>query len=141
MVRRPPRSTLFPYTTLFRSVLGIGQKGEMSGAGVLHSGHACDFDLPVAFQAAPEGTGDFTKLHRAAPTTTGYRAAAVWNPRYCEKGETNHESQASDDAPRGGVGADPWKGPDTSAGAAERRYRHASARSGDAEGLPSQVGV
>src|SRR5258707_8844234 len=23
MIRRPPRSTLFPYTTLFRSVLGI----------------------------------------------------------------------------------------------------------------------
>src|SRR3712207_7725193 len=25
MIRRPPRSTLFPYTTLFRSVLGINQ--------------------------------------------------------------------------------------------------------------------
>src|SRR2546426_7306048 len=24
MIRRPPRSTLFPYTTLFRSVLGVG---------------------------------------------------------------------------------------------------------------------
>src|SRR3712207_7035206 len=24
MIRRPPRSTLFPYTTLFRSVLGPG---------------------------------------------------------------------------------------------------------------------
>src|SRR2546430_4820588 len=24
MIRRPPRSTLFPYTTLFRSILGIG---------------------------------------------------------------------------------------------------------------------
>src|SRR2546422_2285999 len=24
MIRRPPRSTLFPYTTLFRSMLGIG---------------------------------------------------------------------------------------------------------------------
>src|SRR5256886_10524200 len=24
MIRRPPRSTLFPYTTLFRSVLGLG---------------------------------------------------------------------------------------------------------------------
>src|SRR5258706_1222306 len=27
MIRRPPRSTLFPYTTLFRSVLRVG--GEM----------------------------------------------------------------------------------------------------------------
>src|SRR2546427_4860416 len=24
MIRRPPRSTLFPYTTLFRSELGVG---------------------------------------------------------------------------------------------------------------------
>src|SRR5258708_18504085 len=27
MIRRPPRSTLFPYTTLFRSSLGKGGKG------------------------------------------------------------------------------------------------------------------
>src|SRR5256885_12161452 len=26
MIRRPPRSTLFPYTTLFRSVLGFGDR-------------------------------------------------------------------------------------------------------------------
>src|SRR2546428_2217969 len=26
MIRRPPRSTLFPYTTLFRSVGSIGEK-------------------------------------------------------------------------------------------------------------------
>src|SRR2546425_1803428 len=25
MIRRPPRSTLFPYTTLFRSAIAIGQ--------------------------------------------------------------------------------------------------------------------
>src|SRR3712207_7630671 len=25
MIRRPPRSTLFPYTTLFRSPVGVGQ--------------------------------------------------------------------------------------------------------------------
>src|SRR5690348_18211493 len=26
MLRRPPRSTLFPYTTLFRSLLSMGQR-------------------------------------------------------------------------------------------------------------------
>src|SRR3712207_6878735 len=26
MIRRPPRSTLFPYTTLFRSVVGAGHR-------------------------------------------------------------------------------------------------------------------
>src|SRR3712207_8202203 len=28
MIRRPPRSTLFPYTTLFRSVLGLLENGR-----------------------------------------------------------------------------------------------------------------
>src|SRR5688572_32204487 len=28
MIRRPPRSTLFPYTTLFRSQAGRGRAGE-----------------------------------------------------------------------------------------------------------------
>src|SRR5260370_42679476 len=28
MIRRPPRSTLFPYTTLFRSVVGVGAIGR-----------------------------------------------------------------------------------------------------------------
>src|SRR5947199_6686581 len=32
MIRRPPRSTLFPYTTLFRST---GQSGLLSGKGMV----------------------------------------------------------------------------------------------------------
>src|SRR3712207_7611999 len=37
MIRRPPRSTLFPYTTLFRSALGDHriQAGRLDGAGIL----------------------------------------------------------------------------------------------------------
>src|SRR2546422_3282557 len=31
MIRRPPRSTLFPYTTLFRSPLGAGMRGSGDG--------------------------------------------------------------------------------------------------------------
>src|SRR3712207_6947015 len=27
MIRRPPRSTLFPYTTLFRSLVEVGERG------------------------------------------------------------------------------------------------------------------
>src|SRR3712207_8012320 len=34
MIRRPPRSTLFPYTTLFRSVVQVGE-----GADELFSGY------------------------------------------------------------------------------------------------------
>src|SRR3989449_2239451 len=40
MIRRPPRSTLFPYTTLFRSQLGAGSTIELSIA-------ALDEDAPL----------------------------------------------------------------------------------------------
>src|SRR2546426_9327967 len=33
MIRRPPRSTLFPYTTLFRSLLSAGGDGDASALG------------------------------------------------------------------------------------------------------------
>src|SRR2546428_9580909 len=43
MIRRPPRSTLFPYTTLFRS-----QRGERETPAALHHlGDAVDVDHPV----------------------------------------------------------------------------------------------
>src|SRR3712207_7918212 len=35
MIRRPPRSTLFPYTTLFRSRLGLALAGARVGVGAL----------------------------------------------------------------------------------------------------------
>src|SRR2546422_7028337 len=44
MIRRPPRSTLFPYTTLFRSVVGAPQhvRGADRLVRVLHPGLALD---------------------------------------------------------------------------------------------------
>src|SRR3712207_7539801 len=44
MIRRPPRSTLFPYTTLFRS-LGIAQTG---------TGKTAAFALPILHRLAGE---------------------------------------------------------------------------------------
>src|SRR3712207_7461837 len=32
MIRRPPRSTLFPYTTLFRSIAPLASRGRTLGA-------------------------------------------------------------------------------------------------------------
>src|SRR2546422_4462824 len=46
MIRRPPRSTLFPYTTLFRSVLGTDLEEEPDGV-------ARDRDLEVAVLLVP----------------------------------------------------------------------------------------
>src|SRR5437879_6896123 len=38
MIRLPPRSTLFPYTTLFRSVRGIGPPSGCNPAGLFGGG-------------------------------------------------------------------------------------------------------
>src|SRR2546429_4610379 len=38
MIRRPPRSTLFPYTTLFRSVLIGGRPAARMGDRTVHVG-------------------------------------------------------------------------------------------------------
>src|SRR3712207_8295835 len=46
MIRRPPRSTLFPYTTLFRSDLSLepcdGREGDLA-----HPVHVGDLDLDL----------------------------------------------------------------------------------------------
>src|SRR2546426_12823805 len=60
MIRRPPRSTLFPYTTLFRSVPGVQRRAAAEGvppllrenaAGGRHDrdgeGTSLDFSHPV----------------------------------------------------------------------------------------------
>src|SRR5260370_13788889 len=57
MIRRPPRSTLFPYTTLFRSSITGGGAGCVGGekfcpGGVLGTRGAC-----IVGTALPGGTG------------------------------------------------------------------------------------
>src|SRR2546430_8391230 len=44
MIRRPPRSTLFPYTTLFRSVI----EGALQGLGILYAYDDDRVDVAVA---------------------------------------------------------------------------------------------
>src|SRR5438034_7788220 len=53
MPRRPPRSTLFPYTTLFRSVLGGGLQDLLSH----HLGGLVDCASRHHRAAAREGAG------------------------------------------------------------------------------------
>src|SRR2546430_8243523 len=57
MIRRPPRSTLFPYTTLFRSGVSIACFGKRSGAA---SGHA-HAALGIASNGKVDGSMIFRK--------------------------------------------------------------------------------
>src|SRR2546427_2180783 len=51
MIRRPPRSTLFPYTTLFRSAL---LRGPLSGSGRRQGTGAVPPDGTASRPAGPE---------------------------------------------------------------------------------------
>src|SRR5256884_3421187 len=55
MIRRPPRSTLFPYTTLFRSKAGEKRIIDLSADIIEFRGHSCLF-------ATPLGTTESRKL-------------------------------------------------------------------------------
>src|SRR3712207_8025111 len=60
MIRRPPRSTLFPYTTLFRSALGALALPGRGARG------AADRHRPLPTLRAPGGGSDATCLDGSA---------------------------------------------------------------------------
>src|SRR2546425_2734683 len=60
MIRRPPRSTLFPYTTLFRSVIGNRGTIEINPRGTMGK-DAAIFGLAL-WNAAPE---EMASIHAA----------------------------------------------------------------------------
>src|SRR5258705_3855403 len=55
MIRRPPRSTLFPYTTLFRSVFLAGEHDERRAFGLVFHRRVVDRHLLAARQVDREG--------------------------------------------------------------------------------------
>src|SRR3712207_4918378 len=61
MIRRPPRSTLFPYTTLFRSQKGLYEVGEHDALPVLAEDR--DVALPDPERAARRGNPDRTHVY------------------------------------------------------------------------------
>src|SRR2546429_5139545 len=80
MIRRPPRSTLFPYTTLFRSVVGLGVVGDdllqrtgLAGRIIeLHTGAQYQLQRFALGRLAVLGLGvdhAFLEVQRALPVT------------------------------------------------------------------------
>src|SRR3712207_7308578 len=53
MIRRPPRSTLFPYTTLFRSLRGISPDDDSGQARLARDLDAFARDLAKRYPAPP----------------------------------------------------------------------------------------
>src|SRR5215213_10366181 len=58
MIRRPPRSTLFPYTTLFRSPAGTGRRCE----GTAGCRHGRVHRTPPAHRRSEEHTSELQSL-------------------------------------------------------------------------------
>src|SRR5260221_2353640 len=60
MIRRPPRSTLFPYTTLFRSVLGVVTAPDvvtLNAAGAIVDANGAASNVTASSLTATAGTG------------------------------------------------------------------------------------
>src|SRR3712207_8424221 len=58
MIRRPPRSTLFPYTTLFRSLRSSRRSSRLAAALLLLPAPALSFDWAEAGAAAKADRAD-----------------------------------------------------------------------------------
>src|SRR2546425_4525489 len=63
MIRRPPRSTLFPYTTLFRSIYKNNTDGKGNSYGT-HENYLMDRKVPFAriVQRSEEHTSELQSL-------------------------------------------------------------------------------
>src|SRR3712207_6913224 len=94
MIRRPPRSTLFPYTTLFRSLLVRGWRDE----GPLKKARSRWYDIPARAALVGVLVATVTSLSSIiGPTATGDRKSTRLNSShanisyavFCLKKKTN----------------------------------------------------
>src|SRR6267154_4585921 len=74
MIRRPPRSTLFPYTTLFRSIPAMAQVTEHLGFGVTST---LSYEPPYPFARRMSTLDHLTKGRAGWNIVTGYLNSAA----------------------------------------------------------------
>src|SRR5215208_5308352 len=76
MIRRPPRSTLFPYTTLFRSCVPQASEGERFVG--RHGRHLAD--VRTGDERAVAATGQHDAPHRGVPIQLAERLVECIEP-------------------------------------------------------------
>src|SRR3712207_7569055 len=96
MIRRPPRSTLFPYTTLFRSrgARGVGVRGALerpAGERLAELVHALEALPPVLREAARE---DLLELDRKS-TRLNSSHANISYAVFCLKKKKNRRTRTT----------------------------------------------
>src|SRR3712207_6950835 len=74
MIRRPPRSTLFPYTTLFRSRIKEQDRGRLSDYAAERGG-SCEYRAGATIWSVAEATD----VHVALPCATQDRKSTRLN--------------------------------------------------------------
>src|SRR2546428_7497843 len=93
MIRRPPRSTLFPYTTLFRSLYALGRRdGQFPSDGKGKSFEvAKKFGLNAVHKVQAELLGDLETLDRKS-TRLNSSHDQISYAVFCLKQKTNNNS-------------------------------------------------
>src|SRR3712207_7022487 len=79
MIRRPPRSTLFPYTTLFRSISNVSEEvlADLDERGIIRIGaEVVPGDILVG-KVTPKGETELTPEERLLRAIFGEKAREV----------------------------------------------------------------
>src|SRR5436190_14046613 len=83
MIRRPPRSTLFPYTTLFRSVSGVeASPSDENAAYATFDGHRTGDMKPYVFKTADEGGDRKSTRLNSSHTVISYAVFCLKKKKY-----------------------------------------------------------
>src|SRR2546425_5885132 len=88
MIRRPPRSTLFPYTTLFRSSVLVSQPPRVSRSGA----------IPPSARA-PKARGERSEEHTSELQSLAYLVCRL----LLEKKKNKNTQGISEPRPQGGI--------------------------------------
>src|SRR3712207_9535866 len=94
MIRRPPRSTLFPYTTLFRSVDEAADGAELLRAAREHAPDVVITDIRMPPTHTDEGLRAAATIRAELPRTGVLVLSQYVNERYARSEEHTSELQS-----------------------------------------------